>query len=309
MNWFAKLERKFGRYAIHNLMRYMTAFSLAGTLLGLLRPDFYYNYLSLNVYEILHGQVWRIVTFLLYPSLTLSVDFIISVIFYGVMLYAFLWIGTILERAWGTFRFNAFYFTGILLMIVVSFAYYFMLLNLNGSGVAQKVGYYLAMQFDLDDLNWSMFLAFAFLFPDTEFLLYFVIPIKAKWLGFLNLFVFVSEIVDCVGSNDYRDYMRMFLLIATLINFVVFYLIARRPLRFGANVRQKKRRVVYKNMAQQNRTGTKHRCVICGRTEEDAPQLEFRYCSKCEGNYEYCSEHLFTHEHVKRNPINEHREH
>lgn len=309
MKWFAKLERKFGRYAIRDLMKYMTAFSLAGTLLGLFRPEIYYNYLSLNVYEILHGQVWRLVTFLLYPSLAFNAGFFINVIFYGLMLYVFLWIGTVLERAWGTFRFNAFYFTGILLMIFVTFGYYFILLNANGSGVAQVVGYNLATRFDLNDLNWSMFLVFAFLFPDTQFLLYFILPIKAKWLGFINLFVIAYDIVECYSSNDFRDYMTMFLLIATLVNFVIFYLIARKPMGIGAAVRQKKRRVVYKNTAQQNRTGTRHRCVICGRTEEDAPQLEFRYCSKCEGNYEYCSEHLFTHEHVKRSIINEHKEH
>ena len=301
MKWFAKMERKFGKYAIPNLMRYMTAFSLAGTMLGLLQPGIYYNYLSLNVYEILHGQVWRLVTFLMYPSLQLGPSFLFNLIFYGLMLYIFLWIGSGLERTWGCFRFNMFYFSGILLMVVVTFAYYFIVLNANGSGFASVIGYGLATQIDLNDLNYSMFLVFAFLFPDVQFLLYFIIPIKAKWLGFINLFVYAVQIVDCIQERSYTSFMSMFILIATLINFVVYYLIARNPRGIGAAVRQKKRRVVYQNTAEQHAKQPRHRCVICGRTEIDSPQLEFRYCSKCEGNYEYCSDHLFTHEHVKRN--------
>ena len=104
MKWLAKMERKFGRYAIPNLMRYMTAISLAGSLLGLFQPGIYYNYLSFNVYEILHGQVWRLVTFLLYPSVQVGSGFLMNIVFYGLMLYIFLWIGGVLEQAWGSFR-------------------------------------------------------------------------------------------------------------------------------------------------------------------------------------------------------------
>lgn len=303
MKWFAKMEQKFGRFAIPGLMRYMTAFSVVGTLLGLIQPQIYYKYLSLDVYAILHGQVWRVVTFLLYPSLRIGPTFLIDLIFYGLMLYIFLWIGSILERSWGCFRFNMFYFSGILLMILATFTYYFILVNANGSGLAPMIGQGLATQFELDDLNYSMFIVFAFLFPDVQFLLYFIIPIKAKWLGCINLVVYIVQIVECFQQRTYLSYMSMFLLVASLVNFVVFYIIARRPRGFANMAREKKRRVVYRNTANEGRTATgpRHRCVICGRTEVDAPNLEFRYCSKCEGNYEYCSDHLYTHEHVKRN--------
>lgn len=299
MKWFMKMEKKFGKYAIHNLMRYMTAISIAGTLLGLFRPEIYYNYLSLNVYEILHGQVWRLVTFLLYPSLQVNSGFLINVVFYGLMLYIFLWIGGVLEQAWGSFRFNMFYFCGILLQVLVMFAYYFILLHANGTEVGQIVGYNLAWQFDMDDLNYSMFLVFAFLFPNVQFLLYFVIPVKARWLAIINLIVYAWDIIVCLQEGTYTSYMSMFLLIAVLLNFVVFYFIAKNPQGVGAAIRQKKRRVVYKEMAREHEAKPRHRCAVCGRTEKDSPQLEFRYCSKCEGNHEYCSDHLFTHEHVK----------
>ena len=100
-------------------------------------------------------------------------------------------------------------------------------------------------------------------------------------------------------TGDYRGYMRMLLIVAALLDFVIFYAIAREP-HLGMRMKQaKKRRVIYKNTAQQAGQ-PRHKCAICGRTEIDSPQLEFRYCSKCEGSYEYCSDHLFTHEHVKR---------
>ncbi len=305
MKWFAKMERKFGKYAIQGLMRYVAAVSVAGALIGLINPDIYFSYLSLDIYQILHGQVWRLVTFVLYPSVTGNGagGIFINMFWYGLMLYIFLWIGGILERAWGSFRFNAFYFSGIFLMLLVSFAYYFVAVAAYGSAVAPAIGYSLAAQVDLDNLNYSMFIMFAFLFPNTQFLLYFIVPIKAKWLGIINLVVYGIQIVQCFQTRTVSSFMAMFLLVAVLANFGLFYLIARNPQGIGAAVRQKKRRVVYRNTAAEQKDMPRHRCAICGRTEKDSPQLEFRYCSKCEGNYEYCSDHLFTHEHVRRDHL------
>ncbi len=300
MKWFNKMEQKFGKYAISGLMRYVVLVSIIGCVIGLAAPGFYEMYLSLNVYAVLHGQVWRIVTFLFYPYVSMSSGgALINMLFFAIMLYVYYWIGNVLEQVWGTFRFNAFYFTGILLMLVVTFGYYFVLCHVNGQALAPQIGFGLANQIDLSDLNLSMFLAFAFLSPDTVFRLYFLIPIKAKWLGYIYIVMNVVEIVQYVQTGDYRGYMRMLLIVSALLNFAVFYAIARRPYA-GMRVKQaKKRRVIYKNTAAPAGQ-PRHKCAICGRTEIDSPQLEFRYCSKCEGNYEYCSDHLFTHEHVKR---------
>ncbi len=300
MKWFAKVEQKFGRYAIQGLMRYMTAISLLGTLIGLINPAIYTQYLSLDVYAILHGQVWRLVTFLLYPGVSMDSGIVVSIIFYALMLYVYYWIGGVLERIWGSFRFNAFYFTGIFLTVILTFAYYFVLLNANGSALAPAFSYNIAQLITLDDLNLSMFVVFAFLFPDTQFLLYFIIPIKAKWLGILYLLFNAFEIFSCIQMRNYLSIMQMLLIVASLIDFFVFYMIARHPQGIRSAVQHKKRQVVYRQAAKREETATRHKCAICGRTEKDAPDLEFRYCTKCEGNYEYCSDHLFTHEHVKR---------
>lgn len=302
MKWFSKLERKLGRYAIHGLMRYVIGISLLGTLLGLINPMIYYNYLSLDVNQVLHGQIWRLFTFVLYPSVSVNAggSSFVNIIFYAITLYVYYSIGSVLERVWGSFRFNAFYFTGVILSVIVTFAYYFVLIGVNGMSFSAAIGLGLASVIRLDNLNLSLFLVFAFMFPETRFLLYFIVPIKAKWLGYLYLFFNLFQIVQCIMSGHFQNIMSMLLMVAALIDFVVFYLIARNPQGLGAAMRQKKQRVVYQKATRKQMDGPRHRCAICGRTEVDSPQLEFRYCSKCEGNYEYCSEHLFTHEHVRR---------
>ena len=216
MKWFDKVERKLGRYAIPNLMRYMVIVSIIGSVLGLVVPGFYEMYLSLNVYAILHGQVWRIVTFLFYPYVSIgSGGALINMIFFGIMLYVYYWIGYMLEQIWGRFRFNAFYFTGILLILIMTFGYYFVVCHANGQALAPQIGFGLANQIDLSDLNLSMFLAFAFLFPDTVFRLYFLIPIKAKWLGYIYILLNVVEIVQYAQTGDYRGAIQDY---STVIN-------------------------------------------------------------------------------------------
>ncbi len=307
MRWFGKLEQKYGRYAIQDLMKYMVIISLVGSFLGIAAPGFYYNYLSLDVYQILHGQVWRLVTFVLYPSVSLGGSgFLLNIIFYAISLYVYFQIGSVLERIWGSFRFNAFYFSGILLIILFTFLYYFVLISGKDDMLALVVSRRLSVVINLGELNLSMFMVFAFLFPNTQFLLNFIIPVKAKWLGILYLVLNAYGIITCVQEGSVESIMSMLLIVAALVDFGIFYLIARNPQGIGAAVRQKKRRVVYRNKAAAAASGPRHRCAICGRTELDSPQLEFRYCSKCEGNYEYCSDHLFTHEHVRRRPVMNH---
>ncbi len=302
MKWFAKMERKFGRYAIRGLMRYVVVISILGTFLGVFNQGIYENYLSLDIYQILHGQVWRLVTFVLYPSVSLrgGEAAFFNIILYAISLYVYFNIGSVLERIWGSFRFNAFYFTGILLTVLAAFGYYLVLTNAQSSVFAFMISMRLAGVISLDNLNLSLFLVFAFLFPETRFYFNFIIPVKAKWLGYLYLGFNAIQIMNHIQIGEFQSIMSMLLIVAALVDFVIFYLIARNPQGFGAAMRQKKRRVVYRNTAQQHTSGPRHRCAVCGRTEKDSPALEFRFCSKCEGNYEYCSDHLFTHEHVRR---------
>ena len=121
-----------------------------------------------------------------------------------------------------------------------------------------------------------------------------VIPIKIKWLAILYAVMIGIQVLT--GGTVTRV-----AIIASLFNFFVFYISTRkgRP----NIVKQKARKAQYKKKAEQPQktyeNGAHHKCAVCGRTELDDPNLEFRYCSKCNGNYEYCQDHLFTHEHIK----------
>ena len=115
MNWLDKLERKFGRYAIHNLMYYIIVLYVAGLVLQLFVPEFYYQYLCLDVPAILRGQVWRVVTFIIQPPQT-------SYLFMVFALYLYYMLGKSLEQTWGAFRFNLYFFAGMLFHVIAAFA-------------------------------------------------------------------------------------------------------------------------------------------------------------------------------------------
>ena len=278
MKWLDKLERKYGKYAIPNLMYYVIILYIIGFVIDIVSPQLYTDYLALDANAILHGQIWRIFTFIIQPPNS-------SYFFILFALYLYYMIGKTLEYMWGAFRFNLYFFSGMLLHVIACLLIY-LIFGMN----FQMGSFY---------LNMSLFFVYVALFPDTEFLLFFIIPIKAKWLGYIYILLNVVEIVQYAQTGDYRGYMRMLLIVAALLDFVIFYAIAREP-HLGMRMKQaKKRRVIYKNTAQQAGQ-PRHKCAICGRTELDDPNLVFRYCSKCEGNYEYCQDHLFTHKHVKR---------
>lgn len=289
-HWLNQLERKFGKYAIPNLMIYIIMLYAAGFVLKIINPTFYAEYLSLNAAAILHGQVWRIVTFIINPPST-------SLVFIVFVLYMYYMLGVQLERVWGSFRFNLYFFSGMLFTVLASILVYLV----TGLNLTMDTWY----------LNMSLFFAFAALYPDLEFLLFMVIPIKAKWLAVVDGLYFVYAIVQAFlpaygGNAVYGIYYKANAVAAvvSILNFLIFFLGSKnaQPYRPG----QMRRKHEYKKKVQQASrpqniyaNGARHRCAVCGRTELDDPKLEFRYCSKCNGNYEYCQEHLFTHQHVK----------
>ena len=165
MKFFDKLERRFGKYAIPNLMYYIIGIYLVGFVIELFAPDVYTYYFSLDAAKVLHGQVWRLVTFILQPPSS-------SIIFMVFTLYFYYVIGTVLERIWGSFKFNVYYFSGVILHIIAAFVIYFIF------GWSFNMSTYY--------INLALFLAFAVEQADTEVLLFFVLPIKMKWLGWLD---------------------------------------------------------------------------------------------------------------------------
>lgn len=276
VKWFADLERKFGKYAISNLMYYVVIINIAGTLIGYINPGIYVYFLSLDFDRIFHGQVWRFVTFILEPSVSSMMD----VFWLGIELYLYYMIGTALERAWGAFRFNMYYFSGIILTILGSLLVYLV------TGNSISIG--------LDYVYQAMFLAFAALYPDMQLMLFFILPIKVKWLGIIYGVMMGLDVIRLLASGGYAY---AFCILIAMGNFLLFFLLTRNYRRISP--KEVRRRQSFQREMRTS-SGARHRCAICGRTEKDDPNLEFRFCSRCDGDYEYCMEHLFSHQHIHR---------
>lgn len=289
-------ERRFGKYAIQNLSFVLVICYAVGYLLELFdRSGLLISYLTLNPYAILHGQVWRLVTWVLIPPSSGGLFFTL------LMLYFYCSIGTSLERTWGTYRYNVYLFQGMLFTIAGSFllmGYCYLFkpeISLLGAvltiNTPQEYFTVISMVFSTYYINMSIFLAYAATFPNAQVLLMFIIPIRVKWLGIIYA---VMLLFQFLGSTVYGK----FAIGASLLNFVVFFLTSRNMMHL--NPKQIHRRQEFKRDVRRNTGITKHKCAICGRTEVDSPQMQFRFCSKCDGNYEYCEEHLYTHTHIKR---------
>lgn len=281
MKFLNKMERKFGKFAISGLMRYIVIINVVGALLGLISTDVYFQYLSLDFGQILHGQIWRFVTFIFYPSLGSGYINPMDILFFAIELYLYNMIGNSLENAWGAFRFNLYFASGIILNILSSIILYVTF------GASFPIG--------LSAINQAMFLAFAVLYPNIQLLLFFIIPVKVKWLGILYGAIIGYNVISYLAGGAFSLALAELMGIA---NFLIFFLVTRNYRKVSP--KQQYRRAKFKKEVRESKGITRHKCAVCGRTEQDDENLEFRFCSKCDGNYEYCMEHLFTHEHVKK---------
>ena len=283
MNWLNKLERKFGNWAIPNLIVWLIGAYTIGFVLYRVNPSII-GLLMLSPYHILHGQIWRLITWVFMPTDTNLVYLLIMALFYYQL-------GTTLERTWGTFRFNVYIFGGMLFTIIGAFLLYGIMYLLNGGVTTEML--LIGTSFSTSYINMSIFLAFACMYPDMQVLLMFIIPIKMKWMALV--YAAMALYYFFTGSLAVKVAIG-----ASLLNFVIFFCSSRNIKRFGP--KEQARKAKFRQQSRPHMTysnGARHRCAVCGRTELDDPNLEFRFCSKCNGNYEYCQDHLFTHEHVK----------
>lgn len=284
MDFLTKLERKYGKFAIPNLTVILIVGFVVGYIIEIVQPDALYL-INLNPAKIMQGQIYRLLTWVIMPPGGASLLIIITLMFY----YS---VGRSLENAWGDFRYTLYILSGILFTDIGVVGTY-LVMRLAGQGqvaafFAEYSGtstYYLCM---------SMFLAYAFMFPDMQVLLYFIIPIKVKWLGYLDIAYLILSVLSYGMMGDYAG---MVTVIMSVLNFILFYFLMKGRTR--VTPAHKKRKRAYKKEVRQTQILTRHKCAVCGQTEEDNPNLEFRYCSRCKGNYEYCSNHLFTHQHKK----------
>ena len=303
MKFIDKLERKFGRFGVPNLTVYIIGCYVLGYFLAMFAPGVL-NMLSLDMSMVMKGQIWRLVTWVIYPPSSVGgtgnlVMFLLAIFFF------YYPIGTSLEHTWGTFRYTLYIFSGVLFTVIAAvllhvFTGGYVVMN----GIAYSLGgnifttYYISL---------SIFLAYAVTYPDLQLLLMFVIPIRMKWMLIFELVYLGYQVVRIfsIGIASYGTGMGILAGVLNCVQIVVpvlnmFWFFHAMKTRLSG--KQKKRQKEFRAQFSQPRPGSgiaRHKCAICGRTELTNPELQFRYCSKCVGNREYCQDHLFTHQHVK----------
>ena len=266
---------------IPNLMLYISL----GTALVYIMSQMSGNYLLYNLLYfdrqlILQGQIWRLFT---YP-LTYHIE---NLMLMAVSLFCYYSLGRAMESIWGTLRFNLFYFTGVVLMDIYCMIF----------GGTASVTY----------LNLSLFLSYATLFPDAQFLLFFIIPVKAWIFALFDLAIVVVDLVlypfpyNLFSVISLANYFLFFGMDVLNVLPPVWRIKVQRKFRKQPSQRPK---VIRFETAQSKpkaapQTNYTHRCTICGKTDVSNPELEFRYCSRCKGYYCYCEEHISNHSHIQ----------
>ena len=257
-----RLERLFGRLAIPHISLYL----VFGQVLfwGMAFLGFFdLERIALLPQAVRGGEVWRLFTFLFLPPNAHPV-------FIAFAWYMFWMMGGALEDYWGVFRYNLFLFTGWALTVAVA-----LLFPANYATNLFLAG--------------SVFLAFAFLNPDFEILLFFILPVKIKWLALIQWVLYGYALI--AGPWPVR-----FAVLASISNFLVFFSneIIQRMKTGRRQMEYKARQAA----ARDNEREPRHRCRVCGKTDLSHPQMDFRYCSKCAGEECYCTEHIRNHEHT-----------
>ncbi len=284
------LRRKFEQFCfrhqkvgIPNLMLYISIGAALVYIMTLaMGSPVLYNVLSFNRAAILKGQVWRLFSYVF----TYSLD---NIILFAVSLICYYSLGRAMENIWGTLRFNLYYFCGLILMDI-----YCMIFNCHA---------------DVTYLNLSLFLGYATLYPDSRFLLFFIIPVKAWIFALVDLGLMV------LGLLVFRFPDNLFSVIA-LANYFLFFgadVVNIFPLAWRANASRlfrKKNKKTKSNVIPFPTAGSyaattakvkapyTHQCTVCGKTDISDPDLEFRYCSRCSGYRCYCQEHINNHTHI-----------
>lgn len=278
------LRTKFERFClknrnigIPNLMLFVTIGSALVYLLDRFGLPQLASLLQFDRAAILRGQVWRLFTYIF----TYDAGYLLLT---AISLFCYFTLGRAMEVSWGTFRFNLFYFTGMILMDIFCMLF----------GGQANVYY----------LNLSLFLGYATLYPEARFLLFFFIPVRAWIFALIDLGLTLMDVVNLAmqGAFPYC----LFPLVA-IGNYFLFFgrdVVNVLPPAWRRHRQPKNPKIVdvppvRKTSSKQEKTPYTHRCVVCGRTDISHPNLEFRYCSRCKGYFCYCEDHINNHNHVE----------
>jgi len=259
MKLLNRLERKFGDLAIPNLTLYLIGFQAFTWALSQARPDFALK-LILTHDGLMKGEVWRLLTVLFVPRQT-------NLLFLAMILYFFFMIGTMLESQWGTFRYNLYFFIGYVATMLVAL--------IPGATVSGTF------------LIESIFLAFAWLFPEFQILLFFILPVKVKWLGLAAWIGYL--IAFLMGEWPVRAEVA-----AGTLNFLIFF---HDDLWQWMRTSRRKFKGQMVRARESEAKPPMHVCAECGVTDQSDRKMEFRYCPLCAGTPAYCINHIQNHKH------------
>ena len=262
---------KHPNFGIPHLMRYLTIANVVFWILGMANGVLL-SYLSFDAALILRGQVWRLLTFMVYPPTSGLLAFLVFYFYY--------WMGSTLGQYWGTAQFNIYLLIGWALTVLYGFLVYF----IGG----------LRIRIDAQYLYLSMFFSYAALFPDQTVLLFFFIPIKMKYMALIDALYFLAAVI----TNPFPVNL---LPIVAVLNFFIFFsgtllrLVPRKASQSRSTINFRKASREIKK--EQRERLYHHKCAVCERTDTDYPGLEFRYCSRCAGYHCFCIDHINNHIH------------
>ena len=276
IRWVDRFCARNPRFGVPGLMRILVIGNVLAWLLSMIdTTGTAIYYLALYPRMILQGQIWRLVTFVFVPAsggwLTL------------LFLYFYYFIGSTMEREWGQAKFSFYFFSGMLFTILYAFIVHFL-------GGRSLNPYYVA-----EFIYLSMFFSFATYYPDVQVLLFFIIPIKVKWLAWVDAAYFLVSIFLLPFPNS-------LLPVVAALNYLLFCGVVLFSALLPGGFALRKKTINFRREAQricreQQSVPYRFKCAVCGRTELDDPTLEFRYCSRCAGYHCFCQDHINNHIH------------
>ena len=260
------------RFGIPGLMRYIVGANLIIYLLSMFAQSGTLDFLALDTSAVFHGELWRVITYVLIPTNS-GIWLFLSLLFYY-------WLGEALEGLWGSAKFTIYYLSGTLLTAVAVLL----------AALIEGGRYYLA---GADYVSLSLFFAYAMTYPDAMVRIYFIIPVKMKWLAWLEGALFAGNVLLSLINGQWVSAL---IPVVALLNFFVFFSpdFSRRADTVRARTRPQAVQFRKAVQAQQKERGYNHKCCVCGKTDTDYPDMQFRYCSKCAGYHCFCEEHIFN---------------
>ncbi|MDX2226575.1 MAG: hypothetical protein SFY92_05775 [Verrucomicrobiae bacterium] len=258
MKWVDSLERRYKHLAIPGVVRYILVVQAFFLILIRFRPEIYEK-MMLVPGDVMRGEVWRLVTFVFTPPTGFEGSWLLFAIFYFLCSWS---ISDAVEQAMGTFRLNLYILVGMISLFLMSMI------------LIPATSWFLML---------SLFFAFATIYPDEIFYLFLIIPVKAKWMALLAAIPLMLLMI-------FGGWAAMAGCVVAFSNYLIFFGVDLYRSAQQGRKAQSRRMEFEKSRREGVPMDGFHCCVVCGRTDQKFPDLEFRVSSK--DGEEYCLDHI-----------------